>query len=416
MLRAPHRLSPSLRGRFAIGLTLAWLAACGGGGNTGSTPAPPTTPPTPTPPVSQPLSLQLSEVASVPGAVLLTAPPGDTRQFIVDRGGQVLVMDNGAVSPTPFLDITARVLTTGEGGLLSIAFDPQYASNGYFYLYYTDLTGDIVIARMHALNGAQADPQSRLELLRIPHPTYNNHYGGLLAFGPDGYLYAGTGDGGGAGDPQRNGQYLNSLLGKMLRIDVSLSSAGVPYAIPSTNPYAGQAGRRGEIWAAGLRNPWRYSFDNNLIYIADVGQSRREEVNITPAGTLANPAAGALNFGWNTMEGTQCYNGAACNQTGLTLPAYEYDHGANNVNGCSITGGFVYRGAALPELTGRYFFSDYCGCYLRTLTYAGGTASATTDWPVANVGGVVSFGRDGAGELYVIASSGKIYKIVRRPA
>ncbi len=385
-------------------LAVALLSACGGGGGDpgdAPTPLPPPIPPAP-------LQLQLSEVASVPGAVLLTAPQGDRRQFIVDRRGRVYIMSNGLVSATPFLDISARVSTVGEAGLLSIAFHPQYNITGYFYLYYADLTGTIIVSRMRVSGNVNvADAQSELELLRIPHPRYTNHYGGLLAFGPDGYLYIGTGDGGGAGDPERNAQDYTSLLGKLLRIDVSVTGMG--YAIPGTNPYSGMSSRRNEIWASGLRNPWRYTFDNDLLYVADVGQSRREEVNIVSAAT------GGLNYGWNVMEGSSCYDGATCVQTGLTLPAFEYDHGANKVNGCSITGGYVYRGAALPELTGRYLYSDYCGGYLKTLTYGAGGAAVATDWPVASVGGVVSFGRDADGELYLINAAGRIYKIGRRP-
>lgn len=390
---------------LAASLALPLLSACGGGGGSpGVTPTP-----GPTPPPAAPLQLQLSEVASVPGAVLLTTPAGDRRQFIVDRRGRVFILSNGVVSATPFLDISARVSPLGEGGLLSIAFHPQYNVNGYFYLYYTDLTGTIVISRMRVSGNVNvADPQSDLELLRIPHPRYINHYGGLLAFGPDGYLYIGTGDGGGSGDPDRNAQDFNSLLGKLLRIEVSVTGTGLGYAIPATNPFFGMGSRRNEIWATGLRNPWRYTFDNALLYIADVGEARREEINIVSA------ASGALNYGWNFMEGSACYQSATCLQSGLTMPAFEYDHGANDVNGCSITGGYVYRGAALPELAGRYFYSDYCGGYLKTLTYGAGGASVATDWPVASVGGVVSFGRDGDGELYLIGASGKIYKIVRR--
>lgn len=396
---------PTDHSRFlGAGAALALLVACGGGG--GAPGAPDMAPPAPP---AGPLSLQLSEVASVTDAVFLTAPAGDRRRFIVDRRGRVHILSDGVFSATPFLDVSARVSAVGEGGLLSIAFDPQYSVNGYLYLYYTDLAGAIVISRMRVSGNANvADPQSELELLRIAHPVYTNHYGGLLLFGPDGYLYIGTGDGGGSGDPQRNAQNGLSLLGKLLRIDVAGATASVRYAIPGTNPFAGVSGVRNEIWATGLRNPWRYAFDGKLLYIADVGQSRREEINVV------NAATGGLNFGWNIMEGSVCHESATCSQTGLTLPAFDYEHGANNVNGCSITGGYVYRGAALPELAGRYVYSDYCAGYLRTLTLGAGGAGIITDWPVAGVGRVVSFGRDGDGELYLIVATGKIYKITRR--
>jgi glucose/arabinose dehydrogenase len=381
------------------------LAACGGGGGTagsgnagageGGTPAP------------APLALALHEEGNVADAVFVTAPPGDKRLFVVERKGTVRLIANGRQANTPFLNIGAKVLAEGEGGLLSMAFDPRYASNGYVYLYYTDAKRDIVVERRSTgANPDVADPASGLEILRIAHPGYNNHFGGQLAFGPDGMLYAGTGDGGGAGDPQGNSQNRNVLLGKLLRIDVSASSFARPYAIPANNPFDGQNGRA-EIWALGLRNPWRYSFDGNTLYIADVGQGQREEVDI------ASAAAGGLNYGWNVMEGTLCYNGANCSKTGLALPAFDYAHGNNAVDGCSITGGYVYRGAALPALAGSYFYSDYCAGYLKSFTAGGAGVTGLHDWGLAGVGGIVSFGRDGDGELYLVAASGKIYKIVK---
>ena len=355
------------------------------------------------------LALALREVASVPGAVFAAAPEGDERLFIVERAGRIRVVQGGALLPTPFLDISGRVSTQGEGGLLSIAFHSQYASNGYFFLYYTDLGNNIVIERHRALGNANlAEIGPGLVIIRIAHPTYTNHFGGLVAFGADGMLYLGTGDGGGAGDPQRNAQNPASLLGKMLRLDVSVSTPVQPYAIPATNPWINDAGgRRGEVWALGLRNPWRYAFDGGNLYIADVGQDRREEVNITAAGE------GGLNYGWNIMEGTQCYNAAACIQDGLTVPAFEYDHGSNDVNGCSITGGYVYRGSAIGELAGRYFYSDFCQGFLKSFRYAGGAVTGQADWPIPDIGNVVSFGRDGSGELLIIGADGRVHRIVR---
>jgi glucose/arabinose dehydrogenase len=358
------------------------------------------------------LSVGLREVASgLADPVFLTAPSGDARQFIVERGGRIRVLRNDTLLSLPFLDIGARVLVSGEGGLLSMVFDPQYASNGYLYVYYTDLDQNIVVERYTvSANPNLADPTSALRIIRIAHPTFANHFGGLVSFGPDGYLYLGTGDGGSAGDPPGNAQNRNSLLGKLLRLDVSRSTVAQPYTIPPSNPYIGQAGRRAEIWAYGLRNPWRYAFDGSQLYIADVGQNRREEVDITAS------AQGGLNYGWNTMEGTLCYNATTCDQTGLTLPAFEYDHGAGNANGCSIIGGYVYRGAALPELAGHYFYSDYCAGYLKSFLATDAGLIAQRDWSIANPGPVVSFGRDAQGELYLIASSGKIYKIGRSTA
>jgi glucose/arabinose dehydrogenase len=358
---------------------------------------------------SEALSLTLAEFArNLDYPTYLAAPPGDERIFILERRGRIRLWQGGAVLPLPWLDISARVATSGEGGLLSIAFDPRFASNGYFYLYYTDPQQNIVVERFSAgLVPDRADPTSGLVILRIAHPLYLNHFGGQVAFGPDGYLYLGTGDGGGAGDPQGNAQNLASLLGKLLRVDVSAATPGQPYTIPPTNPYASQSGRRPEIWAHGLRNPWRFSVDGNVLYVADVGQGRREEVNIAPA------AQAGLNYGWNIMEGSLCYNAAECNRGGLTLPAFEYDHGTDDANGCSIVGGAVYRGRAIPELQGRYFYSDYCGGYLKSLYASGGAILEQRDWATPRLASVVSFGQDGQGELYLVTAGGTIYKIGR---
>ena len=355
------------------------------------------------------LTLALREVASVPGAVFAAAPEGDERLFIVERAGRIRIVQGGVLLLTPFLDISGRVSTQGEGGLLSIAFHPQYASNGLVFLYYTDLGNNIVIERHRAPGNANlAEIGPGLVIVRIPHPTYTNHFGGLVAFGPDGMLYLATGDGGGAGDPQRNAQNPASLLGKILRLDVSASTPVQPYAVPPTNPWLNDPGaRRGEVWALGLRNPWRYAFDSGNLYIADVGQDRREEINIVPAGQ------GGLNYGWNIMEGTLCFGAATCLNAGLTPPAFEYDHGSNDANGCSITGGYVYRGSAIAELTGRYFYSDFCRGFLKSFLYAGGAVSGQADWPIPNIGNVVSFGRDGGGELLIVAANGRVHRIVR---
>jgi len=358
-----------------------------------------------------PLALALREVATVNGAIFVAAPPADARLFILERQGRVRILSGGVLLPTPFLDISTRVSTAGEGGLLSIAFHPQYASNGYFFLYFTDLNNNIVIERHKASALPNvADAGSGLQIIRIAHPGFTNHFGGLVAFGPDGYLYLGTGDGGGGGDTNGNAQNYLSLLGKLLRLDVGNATLLSPYIIPPTNPFVSMSSRRGEIWANGLRNPWRYAFDGASLYIADVGQERREEVNIVAAAT------GGLNYGWNTMEGTLCYNASNCNQAGLTLPAFEYDHGSNDVNGCSITGGYVYRGAAIPELAGRYFYSDYCAGYLKSFLYTGSGVSEQVSWNVGDVGNVLSFGRDSAGELYLVASGGKVYRIEKAAA
>ncbi len=348
------------------------------------------------------ITLGVQTVASgLASPVFLTAPAGDPRLFIVDQPGRIRIVKSGVMLPTPFLDITAKVGYGGERGLLSIAFHPSYAANGYFYAYFTDLSGNIQVERYRVTANADlADPASAKTVISIPHPTNDNHNGGLLRFGLDGMLYLGTGDGGSGGDPPGNGQNRNVLLGKLLRLDVD---GGDPYRIPSDNPFIGSG--RGEIWAYGLRNPWRYAFDKatSLLYIADVGQNLYEEVNVAPANQAG------LNYGWRTMEGLHCYNASSCTQTGLMLPVLEYDHS----DGCSITGGAVYRGTAIPEIAGRYFYSDYCSGWLKSFRYAGQALEKQT-WSVGDVGGVQSFGEDSAGELYVLSANGRVYRIVKQ--
>ena len=345
-------------------------------------------------------------VQGLAGAVFLTAPPNDPRQFIVTRAGRIRIVQNGALLATPFLDISTRVSATGEGGLLSMAFDPNYATNGLFYVYYTTIERDIVVERHAVSSDPNVSQAGGTEVIRIPHPNFTNHYGGLVAFGPDGYLYLATGDGGGAGDPSGNAQNRNVLLGKMLRLDVSQHSPTSPYQIPASNPFVGQAGARAEIWALGLRNPWRYAFDGTLLYIADVGQNQREEVNIASTGQAG------LNYGWDIMEGTTCFEAATCNRDGLQLPMFEYPRG--EAGSCSIVGGYVYRGNALPELRGHYFYSDYCAGFLRSLLWEQTHIAQQATWAIPDPGNIVSFGQDGAGELYLIAENGTVYKIVRK--
>ncbi len=379
------------------GLRLSFLlalAACGGGGGGGG--APPA-----------PLALTLQPVVSgLASPVHLTAPEGDARLFIVERAGRIRIVQGGALLPAPFLDISDRTTTDGERGLLSMAFHPQYAANGHFFVYYTDTSGDLAIDRfsVQQANPNAADALSGVRVLSVPHPTFSNHNGGLLGFGPDGLLYIGTGDGGGGGDPGGNAQNRNSLLGKLLRIDVD--SAGQPYAIPSSNPFAGQAGKRGEIWAYGLRNPWRFAFDAGLLYLADVGQDRREEIDVASFGL------GGLNYGWNLMEGSLCYPGDPCDKQGLTQPLLEYDHGGGNV--CSIIGGHVYRGSAIPELQGTYLYSDLCAGWLKSFVHRNGAAAEQTDWAIPDVSPIYSVGEDAQKELYLLSGNGGVYRIVRR--
>jgi glucose/arabinose dehydrogenase len=338
--------------------------------------------------------------------VYLTAPAGDARLFVVEQPGRIRIVKNGQLLPVPFLDIGSRVSYDGERGLLSMAFDPQYATNGFFYVYYTSApSGDIVVERYGGTVGADVAGTTPTPVITIPHPGAANHNGGLVMFGPDGMLYMGTGDGGGGGDPSGNGQNQNVLLGKLLRLDVR----SLPYAIPATNPFRGQTGKRGEIWAYGLRNPWRFAFDRGAnpatLYVADVGQNLYEEVN------AVSSAVAGVNYGWNVMEGLHCYpSGDGCSRTGLTLPVVEYSHASGS---CSITGGFVYRGTAIPEIAGQYFYSDYCSGFLASLSGGVGSAFTPRTWSVPNVGQVLSFGEDSAGELYVLSANGTVYRIVR---
>jgi glucose/arabinose dehydrogenase len=353
-----------------------------------------------------PLVLGVQEVIQgLTNPVYLTAPANDARLFIVEQPGRIRVYKNGTLLGASFLDITGIVRCCGEEGLLSLAFDPAYATNGRFYVYYTDNNGDIAVARYTATpTGDVANAGSRTEVITIPHPGQSNHNGGLAMFGPDGMLYLGTGDGGGGGDPQNNGQNINALLGKLLRLNV----ATLPYTIPAGNPFAGTAGAD-EIWAYGLRNPWRYAFDApaGALYIADVGQGAWEEVNAVAATTPG------VNYGWRRTEGTHCYPpdpSEACNRAGLTLPVLEYDHG----QGCSITGGFVYRGAAIPELTGHYLYSDYCSGFLRSFRLPGGPPVDHRTWAIGSIGNVLSFGVDAIGEIYMLSANGRVYRIVKQ--
>ncbi len=333
--------------------------------------------------------------------VYLTAPPGDNdRVFIVEKGGVISIVKDGQQLAEPFLDISNLVSNGSEQGLLSMAFHPAYAENGRFYVYYTDTGGDTEVVQYTVTADPDvADPASASPIISVEQP-FSNHNGGLLLFGSDGMLYIGLGDGGSAGDPQDHGQNLGTLLGTILRIDVD---GGTPYAIPSDNPFVADPNALDEIWAYGLRNPWRYALDpvDNVIYIADVGQNAWEEVNAQAAD------AGGLNYGWNIMEASTCFVSDPCDQTGLVLPAVEYGHNPE----CSVTGGFVYRGGAMPSLRGRYFYSDYCAGWIRSFRFDGGQVTEETEW-LPDVGNVLSFGQDALGELYVLTDDGRVRKIV----
>jgi glucose/arabinose dehydrogenase len=352
---------------------------------------------------------RLEAIASgLSSPLYLTAPPGDPRLFIVQQTGAIRVVQDGALLPTPFLDLSSQVTVGGEQGLLGLAFYPDYATTGRFVVHYTDLAGDTQVSSFQvSADPNVADAGSEQTILTADQP-YPNHNGGQILFGPDGFLYLGLGDGGSANDPQGRGQSRTELLGSILRLDVQ---AGTSYTVPADNPFVGQPDIQPEIWSYGLRNPWRFSFDRLTgdLYIADVGQQRREEVNVA---TAAEGAGKGANYGWNIMEGTECLGGGQCDQAGLTLPVFEYGHD----QGCSITGGYVYRGTAIPALQGLYFFGDFCEGWVRSFRYTGGEALELTDWPALAPGGSVnSFGEDASGELYLMGSAGTVYKVVPDP-
>jgi hypothetical protein len=376
-------------------LSLA-AAACGAGGG-------PQGPPEGEVPVG------LEEVAAgLSFPLYLTSPPGDSRLFIAEKGGAIRLVKDGALLPAPFLDLTGKVSTGGEQGLLGLAFDPGYATNGRLVVHYTDPSGNTVVSAFHvaAENADQADPTSETVLLAVQQP-FSNHNGGQILFGPDGMLYIGLGDGGSEGDPAGRGQSLDDLLGDILRVDVS---SGTGYTVPPDNPFVGRGDARPEIWSYGLRNPWRFSFDpaTGDLYIGDVGQNEWEEVDVVSA---AQGAGRGANFGWNVMEGTHCYASPSCDPSAFTAPVLEYSHRL----GCSVSGGYVYRGAAIPALQGHYFYADYCQGWVRTFRLQDGQAVEQHQWPTLAPGGAVpSFGQDSNGELYVMSAEGRVFRIVPR--
>lgn len=330
---------------------------------------------------------------------------GDDRLFVVQQGGAIRILNtDGTINPTNFLTLNTSVISTGgERGLLGLAFHPDYEQNGFFYVNYTRAgDGATVIARyqVSTANPNVANPASATTILTVPQP-FSNHNGGTIKFGPDGYLYIGMGDGGAGGDPGNRAQNLNDNLGKMLRIDVD---GGSPYTIPADNPFAGAVPGNDEIWASGLRNPWKFSFDKVTgdLWIADVGQAVMEEIN------KAAPTAGGLNYGWKCYEGSSVFSSSCATGTGFTFPIAEYTHSATG--GCSVTGGYVYRGTTYPNFIGKYFFADYCVNRIGMFTEGGDIAYSNL---LPGVGGITSFGEDITGELYFASSSnGRIYRIL----
>jgi glucose/arabinose dehydrogenase len=329
---------------------------------------------------------------------------GDSRLFVVNQQGYIQIINSdGSINSQPFLDIHNRIVYGGERGLLGVAFHPQYKTNGYFYVNYIGPGDSTHISRfkVNPESPDQADPQSELNLMIIPQP-FSNHNGGELCFGPDGYLYIGMGDGGSSGDPGKRAQNPMVYLGKMLRIDVD---HGNPYSVPVTNPFYGSTTTLNEIWALGLRNPWRFSFDRLTgdLWIADVGQSAFEEIDVQAANSK-----GGENYGWNCFEGNQPYSNTGCvSANQLTFPAYVYNHGPE----CSITGGYVFRGSASSPFYGHYFFADYCSDRIWTLHKAG-DQYIKQDFGQFSGNSFSTFGEDASGQIYIAGiKSGKIYRI-----
>jgi hypothetical protein len=356
--------------------------------------------------VPVPPELEVVPVASALSTpvVVTNAGDGSGRLFIVEKLGRIRIVENGALLGTPFLDIDPIVNSSGnEQGLLGLAFHPDYANTGFFYVDYIDAGGNTVVSRfsVSAADPNVADPASELKILQVVQP-YSNHNGGQLAFGPDGYLYIGLGDGGSGGDPQDRAQNIELMLGKILRIDVDSTQPPLNYAIPADNPFVGNPVAAKEIWAYGLRNPWRFSFDRLTgdLYIGDVGQNLYEEIDLQPASS-----AGGENWGWRCYEATHPYNTAGCGPIGdYDMPILEYPHVSGR---CSVTGGYLYRGFAAPGLRGAYVFADYCTGDVWAGVYdeGGGTWSAVDlDFP-QGLTGLTTFGEDEAGNVYLAAGS-----------
>jgi glucose/arabinose dehydrogenase len=353
---------------------------------------------TTTEPLPELLGLELELVAEIHRPLTIASAPGDDRLFVTQREGLISTISRrGEV--TPFLDITDRVLAGGiEQGLLGLAFHPDFAANGRFYVYYSDDNDDTNLVEFTAsTDRTSGDPATARQVLFIDQPT-ERHNAGMLAFGPDDYLYVAVGDGGDGGS---NAQKPENVFGSILRIDVD---HGDPYAIPPSNPFSVGGVRAPEVWVYGLRNPWRFSIDEagGLVYIGDVGQESWEEVDVIGLDS------GGTNLGWAYWEGSHCFSSSQCDAIDWVAPVVEYSH----AEGCSVTGGYVYRGAAIPELDGHYFYSDWCQGWIRSFHYQDGVAGAQRDWPELQPGQVDTFGVDQQGELYLGTWDGKIYRLV----
>ena len=392
-----------LRSRLALAvvaiaaLALAGLASCDSDARR--------TPTSPPPPPDS-LDLTLTPVGGTfSQPIFLTAPKDDPRLFVAQKGGLIVVVKNGVKLPTPFLDIAGIVSTGPEQGLLGLAFPPDYATSGRFFVSYTNSGGESYVVRygVSTANPDVADPAPRDTVIIVDQP-FSNHNGGMICFGPDEMLYFGLGDGGSANDPSGTGQNRADLLGSILRLDVRGDDG---YAIPADNPWAGGPNPRPELWDYGQRNPWRFSFDRQTgdLWIGDVGQDEWEEISVS---TAASGGGKGVNYGWPITEGTHCFPpGSNCITTGLRLPVHDYPHTVGNC----VIGGYVYRGSLAPSLRGHYFYADNGRGWMRSFRLSGGVATEHTSWPLpAGSGGPFSFGEDANGELYLLTSTGKVYR------
>ena len=405
----------SPRGAAAALLALTLLLAACSGGDGDRQAAPTTIPPTTTtPPTTEGGSgtaptfgpaassaqfrrarVRLVRVAELQQPVAMAARPGDQAVYVAEQTGAVRALRDGKVDPTPVVDISAQVTAGGEQGLLGLAFSPD---GRFLYLDFTDTAGDSRVVEL-TMRGRQADPGSLRLLLRVDDP-FANHNGGQLAFGPDRLLYIAFGDGGGGGDPLGSGQSLDTLLGKILRIDPR-PAGGRPYRVPADNPFVGRGGARPEIWSYGLRNPWRFSFDpaTGDMWIGDVGQNAWEEVDHEPAGS------GGRNYGWNRREGRHDFEGER--PAGAVEPVIEY---GREGGACTVIGGSVYWGRRIPGLRGAYLYGDYCAGWVKAARVRGGRVAEQRDLGLS-VPGLTSFGVDPAGELYAMSLSGPVYRL-----